>query len=75
MIIRIALLAALTIATGAMAQDHPGGETGRGQNMPDSRDARAVDQHMNHGAKAYHGHQVCKVYHTHGHTRRKCWQR
>ena len=69
------LLIALGVAalsTAAIAQNHPGGVTGHGDNLPDSRDARIVDEHMHHGVPAYHGRQRCVVSHRHGHSYRKC---
>ena len=62
----------VALGLALLAQNHPGGMTGNGQNAPDSRDARIVDEHMNHGAPVYHGHQKCVVGHRHGHTYRKC---
>ena len=76
MIIRTALLAAtLTLTTGAIAQNHPGGITGPGQVMPDSRDARTVDEHLNHGVPTYHHGLKCRIYVRHGQHYRRCTRR
>ena len=69
------LLFAATTLSPALQAQRPGGETGVGQNAPDSHTVRTVDERLNHPAKN-HRKRVCTIHRSgSGKPVRRCnWQ-